>query len=72
MCPCERPLASSIIHIEGKRFHPKLIHEQVIRIEVLGNFNVAKGFHLNSVGELVNYNETFKAQDPIVLAFAST
>jgi hypothetical protein len=41
-------------------------------IDFLTNFNVAKGFHLNPIGELANYNESFKPQDPIILAFPST
>jgi hypothetical protein len=37
-------------------------------IEFLGNLKVTKGFHLNLVGELVGYNESFKVQNVIILA----
>jgi hypothetical protein len=50
----------------------KYFSVQVVMIELLGNLKVTKGFQLNLVGELVDYNESFKVQDAIILAFIST
>jgi hypothetical protein len=41
-------------------------------IELVGNLKVTGGFHLNLVGELAKYNESFKVQDAIILASIST
>jgi hypothetical protein len=41
-------------------------------IELLSNLKVTKGFHLNPMGGLVSYNESFKAQNATILAFTST
>jgi hypothetical protein len=38
----------------------------------LGSLKITKGFHFNPVGEFVDYNESFKIQDAIILAFTST
>jgi hypothetical protein len=53
-------------------FIAKYFGVQVVMIELLGNLKVTKGFQLNLVGELVDYNESFKVQDAIILAFIST
>jgi hypothetical protein len=68
-------------HVKGPWFLPlfklkedfiaKYFDVQVVMIELLGNLKVTKGFHLNLVGELVDYNESF-FQDAIILAFIST
>jgi hypothetical protein len=41
-------------------------------IKLFSNLKFTKGFHLNLVGGLVIYNESFKAQDATILAFTST
>jgi hypothetical protein len=53
-------------------FNAKYFNEQIIMIELLGNLKNNKGFHLNLVREFINYNESFKAQDAIILASNST
>jgi hypothetical protein len=35
------------------------------------NLKFTKGFHLNPLGGLVSYNESFKTQDATILAFIS-
>jgi hypothetical protein len=50
-------------------FIAKYFSEEVVMIELFGNLKVTEGFHLNPVEEIVDYNESFKAQDAIILAF---
>ncbi len=47
-------------------------NELVVMIELLTNLKFNMGFYLNLVRELVDYNECFKVQDAIILAFTST
>jgi hypothetical protein len=37
-------------------------------IELFGNLKSIEGFHLNLTREFINYNESFKVQDAIILA----
>ncbi len=60
-----------LFKLKEDNFIAKYFSEQVVMIELLGNLKVTRGFHLNIVGELVGYNENFKAQDAIILAFTS-
>jgi hypothetical protein len=53
-------------------FIAKYFNEQVVMIELVRNLKVTRGFHLNLIGEFVDDNESFKAQDAIILAFIST
>ncbi len=41
-------------------------------IELLGKLKITRGFHLNIVGELVSYKESFKVQDATILASTLT
>jgi len=50
----------------------KYIGVQVVMIELLGNLKVIEGFHFNPIGKFVDYNESFKVQNAIILAFIST
>jgi hypothetical protein len=53
-------------------FMTKYFSEQVVMIEFVCNLKVIEGFHLTPIGELVDYNKSFKAQGTIILAFIST
>jgi hypothetical protein len=50
----------------------KYFNERIVMIGLFGNLKNIKSFHLNLVRELINYNESFKAQDAIILASNST
>jgi hypothetical protein len=53
-------------------FIAKYFSEQVVMIKLLGNLKIIRGFHLNSIGELVSYKESFKVQVTTFLASTST
>jgi hypothetical protein len=58
--------------LKEENFIAKHFNEQVVMIELFGNLKSIKGFHLNLVREFINYNESLKAQDAIILASNST
>ncbi len=50
--------------------HAFVFNAWVVMIEQ-DNLKFTKGFHLNPLGGLVSYNESFKTQDATILAFIS-
>jgi hypothetical protein len=53
-------------------FIAKCFNERDVMIELLGKLKITRGFHLNIVGELVSYKESFKVQDATILASTLT
>jgi len=66
------PWLLPLFKLKEDNFIAKYFSEWVVMIGLLGNLKVTKGFHLNPIGEFVDYNESFKTQDAIILAFTST
>ncbi len=66
------PWLLPLFKLREDSFIVKYFNEQVVMIELLGNQKVTRGFHLNIIREFVDYNESFKAQDAIILASTST
>jgi hypothetical protein len=68
--PCishvKTPWLIPLFKLQEKDFMAKYSSEIVSMIEVLGDMKVFGTFHLNSIGELVGYNEKFQPQEVVV------